>query len=131
MNIYPADGNPKIAAMIMAFALFGKTTGAMINKLSFSFSSQEKANDFIKSIPGIARCYINDLTVDVMPAYSGSQNAAKIMNTAMFHYGGYLTHVNKLSIDFLSEEDADEFFNSINKYINDYFGSEAFSLKES
>ncbi len=79
MNIYPTDGNPKIAALIMAFALFRKDTKqnirdsilkAQVDRLSFSFSSQEKAKDFVESLGTIARCYINDLTVDVMPAYS-------------------------------------------------------------
>jgi hypothetical protein len=140
VSIYPTNGNPQIAALVMAFDLYRPDStlnvwGTQISMLSFSFDSEEILNSFINEINGIGRGYIDKTSAIsknpigfVNPAYNGGENAANIMNIAFVKYGRNLISIPEIQLTFTSEEEGNVFLKAIGKYLNDYFGYEAFTI---
>ncbi len=137
ITIYPANGNPKIAALIMAFALYSQDSaqslsdsilGVQVEKLSFSFDSEEALNAFASDTE-FFRTNNPSNDGDIFPAYSSAYNAAKNMNLALHERRYNLTGIREIGFLFFSEEEGRNFLKTIDKYINDYFGAGAFTVK--
>lgn len=137
ITIYPANGNPKIAALIMAFALYSQDSaqslsdsilGVQVEKLSFSFDSEETLNAFV-SDTDFFRTNNPSTDGDIFPAYSSAYNAAQIMNLALHERRYNLAGIREIGFLFFSEEEGRKFLKAIDEYINDYFGAGAFTVK--
>jgi hypothetical protein len=143
VSIYPTNGNPQIAALVMAFDLYRPDStlnvwGTQISMVSFSFDSEEILNSFINEINGIGRGrgYIDKNSAIsknpigfVKPAYNGGENTAAIINIAFGKYGRNLISIPEIQLIFFNpEEEGKVFFKSLGKYLNDYFGYEAFTI---
>lgn len=64
----------------------------------------------------------------VIPDFSGSQNAARVVYHAVNSYKERLTSVNKFEINPFSEED-NNLLKNIEQYLTEHFGSDAISVK--
>lgn len=133
IDIFPAFGNQKVGAMIMAIAIY-RGTPAGVQQLSLSFYSEKVLDEFIGEIsayisPSQIEKPTGKTTVRVYPDYANLDKGAMVMSLANHVYGQHLAGIEQLSFYFPSQEEANTFTEEINRYFGIIDGF--FTIQES
>lgn len=132
MEIYPANGNPIIALVLITRSTFKDSILiAAFTSISLSFATEEVANQFVRDIEfrGCSQSSSESNNVLVIPDYAGSENAASAIYHAVDIYKDYLISVNKFDISPHLGKVADNPLIEIEDYIKRHFGSDAVTMK--
>ena len=131
MIIYIANGNPVIATVLMSLSTF-KTTAliASFRSIKLSFSSEKAANNFAEEAKNLGgnQSTLESTNVVVMPGFSGSLPAAKVIYLAVDAYKDSLISVNEFNIIPITEED-NSLLKDIEQYLQMNFGSDAVTIE--
>jgi hypothetical protein len=128
VSIQTKNADPKIAILLMTFALLGEDPGlgmrdsilrTQVEHLKVSFSDKETAKAFTEDvkIASLARYYPDSNDVNISPAYGSAEKAINILSRGVRHYSHNLKGIREMRFSFLSDERANEFTEAIESYI--------------
>lgn len=132
MVIYPTNGNPIIALVVVTVSTFKDSAFlAAFRSISLSFSSETAAQKFLEEARYMggqqSRLDPNNVVVFV-PDFGGGLHAVKVVYHAVNSYKDSLTSVDKIEIPAPSEE-GKKLLKDIEEYMQRYLGWDAITVK--
>ncbi|RCJ21432.1 hypothetical protein A6770_30335 [Nostoc minutum NIES-26] len=131
MEIYPKNGNPMIAMVLVSLSTFETSfLLAAFQSISLTFTSEAAAKKFVEDVKSIGaqQSRFESNKVVVMPDFSGSYHAARAVYHAVNSYKDRLTAVKKFEVNAFSKEDK-SLLKNVQQYIKEHFGSDALTVK--
>lgn len=132
MVIYPTNGNPIIALVVVSVSTFKDSAFlAAFRSISLSFSSEAAAKNFFEEARYMggqqSRLEPNNVVVFI-PDFGGGLHAVKVVYHAVNSYKDSLTSVDKIEISAPSEE-GKNLLKDLEEYVQRYLGWDAITVK--